>query len=146
MSKERVAIVKVKEQRIDEALKQIVELLGGLSTVVPNGSYVIVKPNFVFPPTDCGITHPELIEAVVCLVAETAPKEILIGEGAADVDTTQGFRFQGMGRIAARYGAGLVDLNLEEGVKTPVPDGLGRDYIMLPKGIVDARKRFSQKV
>ncbi len=138
MSKEHVAIVKVTEQHIDEALEQIVELLGGADDIIPSGSRVLVKPNFVFPPTDRGITHPELIEAVVRLVAETAPREILIGEGAADVYTTQGFRFQGMGRVAARYGASLVDLNLEEGVKTPVPDGLGRHYIMLPKAVVES--------
>jgi len=138
MLKERVAIVKVTEQRIDEALQQIVEMLGGLDDIVLRGSRVLVKPNFVFPPTDRGITHPELIEAVVRLVAETAPKEILIGEGSADVYTTQGFRFQGMSRVAARYGANLVDLNLEEGVKTPVPPGLGRDYIMLPKAVIES--------
>ena len=138
MSKERVAIVKVTEQRIDEALEQMVEMLGGLDDIVPTGSRVLVKPNFVFPPTDRGITHPELIEAVVRLVSETASKEILIGEGSADVYTTQAFRFQGMNRIAARYGASLVDLNLEKGVKTPVKAGLGRDYIMLPKAVVES--------
>ena len=137
MSKERVAIVKVVEQRIDEALERIMDLLGGLAGIVPSGSRVMIKPNFVFPPTDRGITHPELIEAVVRLVAETSPSQIMIGEGAADVYTSQGFRFQSMGRIASRYGAHLVDLNLEEGVKTPVPDGLGRDYIMLPKAVVE---------
>ena len=138
MAKERVAIVKVKEQRIDEALEQIAALLGGLGDIVPRGSRVLIKPNFVFPPTDRGITHPELVEAVVRLVAESSPREIIIGEGSADVYTTQGFRFRGMGRVAARYGASLVDLNLEEGVRTPVPDGLGRDYIMLPKTVIES--------
>ena len=103
----------------------------------PRGSRVLVKPNFVFPPTDRGITHPELIEAVVRLVAEAAPAEIAIAEGSADVYTTQGFRFQGMGRIAARYGARLVDLNLEEGVKRPVPAGLGREYVMVPRAVAE---------
>ena len=41
-----------------------------------------------------------------------------------------------MGYIAARYGAKLVDLNLEEGIKIPVPPGLGRDYVMIPRAIV----------
>jgi uncharacterized protein (DUF362 family) len=138
MPRERVAIAKVAEQRLDEALERLVELLGGLADIVPRGSRVLVKPNLVFAPTDRGITHPELIEAVVRMLAGTAPGEILIGEGSADVYTTQSFRFQGLGRIAARYGARLVDLNLEEGVKTPVPEGLGREYIMLPRAIVES--------
>lgn len=138
MSKERVAIVKVTEQCIDEALQHMLDLLGGLDVIVPRGSRVLIKPNFVFPPTDSGVTHPELVEAVVRMIADTEPKEILIGEGSADVYTSQGFRFQNMGYIAARYGAKLVDLNLEEGIKTPVPSGLGRDYIMLPKPVIES--------
>ena len=136
MTAEKVAIAKVIEQRIDDAVAHLVTLLGSLYDIVPRGSRVMVKPNLVFPPTDRGITHPELIEAVVRLVAQASPKEILIAEGSADVYTTQGFRFQGLGRIAARYGGRLVDLNLEPGVKTPVPEGLGRDYIMIPQAVV----------
>ena len=138
MSTERVSIVKVKEQRLDEALARLIVLLGDLNGIVPPNSRVLVKPNFVFPPTHAGITHPELVESVVRLIAETAPAEILIGEGSADVYTGQGFRFQQMDRVAARYGAKLVDLNLEEGIKTPVPQGLGRDYIMVPRSVVDS--------
>jgi uncharacterized protein (DUF362 family) len=135
VSKERVAIVKVVEQDIDAALERMAGLLGGLESLVPRGSRVLIKPNFVFAPTDRGITHPELVEAVVRLAAETAPREILVGEGSADVYTTQSYRFQGMNRVAARYGARLVDLNLEEGVKSPVPPGLGREYIMVPRAV-----------
>ena len=138
MAKERVALVKVREQRLDEAVARAVDLLGGLGDIVPRGSRVMVKPNLVFAPTDRGIAHPELVEAIVRLVAEASPKEILIAEGSADTYTSEGFRFQGMGRIAARYGAEVVDLNLEEGVKTPVPSDLGRDYIMLPKAVVES--------
>ena len=138
MPKERVAIVKVTEQHLDEAVGLLLDLLGGLDVLVPAGSRVMVKPNLVFPPTDRGITHPELIEAIVRLVAQSSPKEIMIGEGSADVYTTQGFRFQGLSRIADRYGARLVDLNLEEGVKTAVPSDLGRDYIMVPRAVAES--------
>ena len=138
MSTERVGIVRVNEQRLDEALERLVGLLGGLEGIVARGSRVLVKPNFVFPPTDRGITHPQLVEAVVRLVAETGAGEILIGEGSADVYTSQGFRFQWMDHVAARYGAKVVDLNLEEGIKTPVPDGLGRDSIMVPRAVAES--------
>ena len=138
MSKERVAITKVVEQRLDEAVERVVGLLGDLDEIVPKGSRVLVKPNFVFTPTDRGITHPELVEALVRLLAETAPKELIIAEGSADTYTTQSFRFQGIYRIAARYGAKVVDLNLEQGVRTPVPDGLGREYIMVPRAVSEA--------
>ncbi|MGM0401145.1 MAG: DUF362 domain-containing protein [Chloroflexota bacterium] len=138
MSRERVAITRVVEQRLDEALQRAVGLLGDLGEIVPRNSRVLIKPNFVFAPTDRGITHPELVEAVVRLVTETHPKEIVIAEGSADNYTTQSFRFQGTYRTAARYGARVVDLNVEEGVKTPVPEELGRPYIMLPRAVVES--------
>jgi len=137
MATERVGIVRVNEQRLDEALGRVVGLLGDLEKIVPQGSRVLIKPNFVFPPTNRGITHPRLVEAVVRLAAETGAGEILIGEGSADVYTSQGYRFQGMDGIAARYGAELVDLNLEEGVRKKVPEGLGRDYIMVPRAVAE---------
>ena len=146
MAKEIVAIVKVTEQRLDDAVAQLMALLGNPDSILPTGSQVVIKPNLVFPPTDRGITHPELIEAVVRMVAERSPKAILIAEGSADVYTTQGFRFQGLGRIAARYGARLVDLNLEEGVKIHVPEGLGRDYVMAPRAVVDSEVFISLPV
>ncbi|MBT4497847.1 MAG: DUF362 domain-containing protein [Gemmatimonadetes bacterium] len=137
MSTERVGIVRVNEQRLDEALARVVGLLGDLGDIVPRGSRVLIKPNFVFPPTNRGITHPRLVEAVVRLAVEAGAGEIMIGEGSADVYTSQGFRFQGMDGVAARYGAELVDLNLEEGVRKEVPEGLGRDYIMVPRAVAE---------
>ena len=138
MTRERVGIVRVDEQRLDEALERLVGLLGGFEGIVPLNSRVLIKPNFVFPPTDRGVTHPQLVEAVVRFVADRGIDEILIGEGSADVYTSQGFRFQGMDLVAARYGAKVVDLNLEEGIRTPVPDGLGRDYIMVPRAVAES--------
>ena len=136
--KQRVGIVKVVDQVIDEALYNLVELLGDLNTIIPRGSRILIKPNLVFPPTDRGITHTSLIEAIVHLVAQTSPVAILIGEGSADVYTSQGFRFQDLGRVANRYGARLVDLNLEKGVKIDVPPGLGREYVMVPQAVVES--------
>ena len=138
MPTDRVAIVKVVEQRLDEALQRALSLLGDLDQIVPPGSRVLIKPNFVIAPTDRGITHPEFVEAVVRLVADTHPREIVIAEGSGDAYTDLAFRFQGMYRVAARHGARLVDLNLEEGIKTPIPEGLGREYIMLPRAVVES--------
>lgn len=138
MSKEQVAIVKVEEQRLDQALQEMISLLGGLEEIVPRNSRVLVKPNFTFAPTHCGITHPEVVEGVVRMLAAASPREVLIAEGSGDTYTSQSFRFQGMYRIAARYGARVVDLNLEEGVKTRVPEGLGREHIMVPRAVVES--------
>ena len=138
MPRERVAIVKVQEQRLDAAVREAVTLAGPLEQVVPRGSRVVIKPNFTIIPTDRGVTHPELIEAVVRLIAETSPREIVIAEGSGDYYTSYCYRLMGMYRIAARYGARLVDLNVEEGVETPVPDGLGREHVMVPRSVAES--------
>lgn len=136
--KERVGIVKVVDQAIDEALYNLFEFLGGLMTIIPSNSKILIKPNLVFPPTDRGITHTSVIDAVVHMIVQTSPAAILIGEGSADVYTSQGFRFQGLGRMVSRYGARLVDLNLEKGVKIEVPASLGREYVMVPHAVVES--------
>lgn len=138
MKTEQVAIVKVEEQRLDEALQKMISLLGRLEEIVPRGSRVLIKPNLTFAPTNKGITSPEVIEGVVRLVADASPREVVIAESSGDAYTSQAFRFQGLYRIAARYGVRIVDLNLEEGVKTAVPEGLGREYIMLPQVVVES--------
>ena len=143
---ETVAIAKVAEQRLDEALRRIATLLGGLDDVVPRGSRVLIKPNLTIVPTDRGVTHPELTEAVVRLVADFSPSEIVIAESSGDCYTSGCFRFQGLYRIAARYGAKLVDLGVEEGVRTPVPEGLGREYVMIPRAVVEADRLISLPV
>jgi uncharacterized protein (DUF362 family) len=71
-------------------------------------------------------------------VAGTSPKEIIIGEGSADSYTSSAFRIYNIYDIAARYGARVVDLNLDEGVPAEVPPEVGRDYIMLPHTVAEA--------
>jgi uncharacterized protein (DUF362 family) len=138
MSKERVAITKVQEQRLDEALAQALDLIGGLGSIIPAGSRVLIKPNYTIVPTDRGITHPEVVEAVTRAVAAHSPSEIVIAESSGDYYTSYCYRLQGLYRIAARYGARLADLNVEEGVATPVPEALGRDHVMVPRVVAES--------
>lgn len=138
MPKERVAIVKVEEQRLDEALQRVVEWLGPLETLIPPGSRVVVKPNYTIVPTDQGVTHPELVEALVRLASAAAASQIVIAESSGDYYTSYCYRFMGIDRIAARYGARVVDLNVDEGLATPVPEGLGRDHVMVPRTVVES--------
>jgi hypothetical protein len=49
-SKERAAIVKVREQHIEEGVAQLLGKLGRLRDILPAGSRVMIRPSFVFPP------------------------------------------------------------------------------------------------
>jgi len=128
----------VEEQDTYSALEQAVELIGGIEDVIPPGSKVIVKPNLVMSPTERCVTSPVVLEAVLRLVSRTSPKEIAIGEGSADSYTSSAFRINNIYDMATRYGARVVDLNMDEGIRTEVPSQTGRDYVMLPKTAAEA--------
>ena len=136
--KQKVSIVNVEEQNTYSALEQAVELIGGIEDVIPQGSKVIVKPNLVMSPTELCVTSPFVLEAVLRLVSRTSPREIAIGEGSADSYTWSAFRINNTYDIATRYGARVVDLNIDEGIRIEVPSQTGRDYVMLPKTVAEA--------
>lgn len=133
-----VSIVRVTEQDTYAALERAISLISKSDEVIPPGSRVLVKPNIVMAPTERNITDPVVLEAVLRFVATTSPKEIIIAEGSADSYTTAAFRLYNIYDIASRYGARVVDLNLDDGVRTDVPPEAGRDYIMLPRTVVEA--------
>jgi len=131
--KQRVAVVRIARNDTYRAMTEAVGLLGGISQFVPPGSRVLIKPNFLAAPFEGGITHPEAVEAAVRLVKDASPSRIYIGEGSADCYTSQCFRLLGIYEIGSRWGAEVVDLNVEEGVKIPVAPDLGRDYVVVPR-------------
>lgn len=131
--KKKVAITRIVEQDTHRAVSEALALLGGVGRFVPRGSRVLIKPNFLVAPFEGGITHPEAVEAVVRAVREAGAERIYIAEGAADCYTSQCFRLLGIYEIGARWGAEVVDLNVLEGTRIPVPADLGREYVVVPK-------------
>ena len=136
--KSKVSIVRVHEQDTYAALENAVELIGGLEDIVTPGSSVLIKPNFVMGPTERGVTNPVVLEAVLKLVSAMSPKSIVVGEGSADCYTWSVFRIHNVYDIATRYGAKVMDLNVDEGVRVAVPKETGREYVMLPKIAVES--------
>ena len=136
--KPKVSIVRVQEQDTYAALERAVELIDGVADVIPRGSRVLVKPNFTMGPTDRGITNPVVIEAVLRLVSVMGPREIVVGEGAGASYTWGAFRVHNIYDIAARYGARVMDLNVDEGVRREVPAETGREYVVLPRTVVES--------
>jgi uncharacterized protein (DUF362 family) len=136
--KSKVSIVRVREQDTYAALEQAIELIDGIEDVLPSGSRVLIKPNFTMGPTERGITNPVVIEAVLRLVSATSPRSIVIGEGAGDSYTWLAFRMYNIYDIASRYGARVMDLNVDEGVRREVPEETGREYVMLPRTVAES--------
>ncbi len=67
--------------RLYQAVKQSVDVIGGINKFVKKGQTVLLKPNLlkIARPDQAVITHPEFIRAVIRLV-KTVTDKILIGD------------------------------------------------------------------
>jgi uncharacterized protein (DUF362 family) len=94
-----VSAVKVQNYNLDElvpALRNSLELIGGLSTILKPGDKVFVKINHLPPPSppERGIvTHPVFSEAVIVLLKEQGV-EITVGDDIEE-DEGDGFVIKG---------------------------------------------------
>lgn len=89
--KSRVAIVKCEDynrQRVEEAVRKALDLLGGVSAFIKPNQRVLLKPNLLSasPPESGVVTHPEVIRAVIRLVRE-AGGMVLVGDSPSALGT-----------------------------------------------------------
>ena len=96
----------------------------------PQGRKVLIKPNVVLAcPPDSGIvTHPAFVGGILDYLEETGVRcaDIAIAE-ASGIESKgimkKVFRETGYERLARDRGIELIDLNLDPGVRVPVPEG-----------------------
>jgi uncharacterized protein (DUF362 family) len=138
-----VSIVKRRGRTVEDAVREAVELAGGLGKIVKRRSRVLVKPNLVRPSesgsgviTDCRVT-----EAVTKLVLEERPARVVIGEGSgygydvagARADTLEAFKLSGTEDVAERLGVDLIDLNRDAVIEVEIPSCHVMDEVKIAK-------------
>ena len=80
-SKAVVSVVKIKNDNIDYAVRNAIDLLGGIESISTGKERIILKPNLVSPsPSD--VTKPGVIKVLAQLMME-AGKDVSMGEGSA---------------------------------------------------------------
>lgn len=101
-----------------------------LAEVIPPGSRVALKPNWVSHENrsggglDCLITHASVIEAVLAYVAKTLPASVVIGDAPLQgcdfsaLDTASGIR-----SLAERWSGRIPQLAIRDFRRTTLPDG-----------------------
>ena len=76
-----VSIVQIKNDNMDYAVRQAIDLLGGINHIVAGKERILIKPNLVSPePRD--VTKQGVVKALTQLMKE-AGKDVSIGEGSA---------------------------------------------------------------
>jgi len=136
-----VSIVKIKDDLVDYAVEQAIDLLGGISQVTRRFNKIMLKPNLVSDNPN-STTKPVVIKTLAQLMKK-AGKEVCIGEGSAaavginadenDVYFTrkaelldkiqqQVFDKLGYTKLADELGVPLINLHTGELVEVEVPD------------------------
>jgi uncharacterized protein (DUF362 family) len=76
-----VSVVRIKHDNIDYAVRNAIDLLGGIRSITTGKERILLKPNLVGPmPSDT--TKPGVIKALAQLMKE-AGKDVSVGEGSA---------------------------------------------------------------
>jgi len=151
-----VSVVRIKDGKIDAAVEQAIDLLGGIKTVTGSRDRIMLKPNLVFP-SPSATTKPEVIRALAQLM-KRARKQVLIGEGSAAaapfnvkgpevfrtrkpdiLDPMQQAVFKELGYtdLAQRLGVPLINLHSGAMVEVKVPDAFVFPTLTLHRSLTD---------
>ena len=114
----RVSIIRCSNySNVKNAIKESLNLIGGLEQIVSPGDCVLLKPNVlaIRLPEDAVTTHPAVVSAMCELVSEVGGVPI-IGDGSGIVKpgsttTSQAFKVSGMEDVASRYGVELINFH-----------------------------------
>jgi uncharacterized protein (DUF362 family) len=136
-----VSIVKIKDDKVDNAVEKAIDLLGGIEQLTRRKHKIMLKPNLVFDDPNC-TTKPVVIKTLAQLL-KAAGKEVVIGEGSAAatginadengvyftrkkdlLDKMQQLVFDKLGYsdLARELGIPLINLHTGELVDVEVPD------------------------
>jgi uncharacterized protein (DUF362 family) len=109
-------------------LKEVVDGVGGMKSVIRNGDRVLVRVNACWAAKpDSGVaSDPRVVEALMRLIRrETKPRELIVADRSSiGADTSLSFEVTGIGRAALRGGADrILPLEKDERVAVKIPKG-----------------------
>ena len=149
-----VSVVKIKDDDIHTAVKEALDLLGGVDKITRNKQRIMLKPNLVGPDPR-STTNPEVIKALA-LQLKQAGKEVSIGEGSAAapgfnldeagiykttnpeiLDPMQQYVFGQLGytELAESLSIPLLNLHTGDMVKIHVPEAFVYDEITVHRSL-----------
>lgn len=142
----KVSIVRCEDytpSKVLRAVKEAVDLIGGMQSFVTEGQNVLLKPNLLTAsPPDSGVcTHPSVMEAVVSL-AHAAGGYCAIGDSPCiNAETPEAFNrlveVNGIGEVLHRTGASLVRFD-DSGLELDVPDAAVFRQVLLAEAVLAA--------
>jgi uncharacterized protein (DUF362 family)/NAD-dependent dihydropyrimidine dehydrogenase PreA subunit len=141
--KDRVSIVSCMDySAAKEGVKEAIELMGGISSIISDGKRVLLKPNVLGArrPEEAVTTHPSIVAAICELVLECGGIPV-IGDGAGMIHqgaTAEAFRVSGIEAVAKECGAELINFQTGGYVEVDVPEALHFPKLFVSKAVLDA--------
>jgi uncharacterized protein (DUF362 family) len=156
LDKPAVSVVRIRDGRVDRAVEEAIDLLGGMETVAKGKDRIMLKPNLV-AESPTFTTKPAVVKTLAQLM-QRAGKEVAIGEGSAAasgfnvksavtyrtrnrelLDRMQQYVFDTLGysELAKSLGTRLVNLHSGELAEVEVPNGFVFDKLTLHQSLVD---------
>ncbi|MCP4755197.1 MAG: DUF362 domain-containing protein, partial [Proteobacteria bacterium] len=142
MSKSIVSIVKGTDA--DQMVEQALKHLGGVQSLIKEGSTVVLKPNAGHPgsPDSAINTSPEVLTAVIKAVQKAKPQKIILAEAAAiGCDTMECLEVSGLKQAALDVGVDDIrDIKSDTDlVKVPIEEPTSDiKHVELPRFLLDA--------
>ena len=115
-------------------LKQGLDFLGGVETLIPKDAKILLKPNLLKKAEveKAVITHPVVVGVFAGILRESGYENIVLADSCGHGTTQAVIRGTGMDTYLEKYHIPAVDYS--EGVKTAYPQGVQA------KGIYPAKK------
>src|SRR4030042_3094234 len=110
-----VSIVKCQtydEKEVQKALRQSIDLIGGIQSFVKRGDRVLLKPNLLYgkSPEKAGTTHPSILRGMIRIVRE-AGGDPFIGDSPAVGSLIKTAEKAGIQEVADEMKCPLVEFN-----------------------------------
>ena len=125
------------EEKIHMLLKQGLDFLGGVETLIPKDAKILLKPNLLKKAEveKAVITHPVVVGAFAGILRENGYENIVLADSCGHGTTQAVILGTGMDTYLEKYHIPAVDYS--EGVKTAYPQGGQAKEFILPKELLE---------
>lgn len=125
------------EEKIYTLLKQGLDLLGGVNTLIPRDAKILLKPNLLkrAEVEKAVITHPVVVGAFARILRENGYEQIVLADSCGHGTTQAVIRGTGMDAYLEKYQIPAIDYS--EGIKVDYPQGIQAKEFILPKELLE---------
>jgi len=141
----QVSIVKCEKihhyESVKKAVKDCLDLIGGLDSLVSAGDRILIKPNLIAPYhyRTGATTNPLVIRALCALAKKAGAVRVSIADGSAvGHKTEEVFAVTGLKELSAKIGVALIDFKKAKAVYMGIPTGKIFRRIKIPQIFMEA--------